>query len=436
MRSFPLFLLLVCSLTPASLSAQGKVQPAKPQPTELRTTPWIIGSETADHWKGLPLTVNAPDLRTQAFPGQHLTVALGAQGEGRDTLLAGSTCTFTVSFAGTTKAFKAIHPSQVRRIKAEGADMVRRVLEAGEVQSPTKDLDNMLSLVSLGLFDLDWQVPADAHDGTATFTGSVTMADGKTVPLKPATLEIQSADRVAKDGAFKDPKAGGEWMMTYYQHPNPFRLLHELRAMKGDRTATQPNILAFYVQILKSSPLAAGDLMKRLAQEDRSLRIYALLVLSEAGCDLSGCLAALPREDQDTFKQIRTSASPLPDPYDFSVNLDDPYQITTRMDMLWSLFLATGDQKPVRAIADTLAWREDGKAVLEIRKSKKKIDAITPGLLHGLAYGAGGWSLGSFFRNHPLVADYVDAWRQDPKTPRVIREELGTLITNDAFKMQ
>jgi hypothetical protein len=176
--------------------------------------------------------------------------------------------------------------------------------------------------------------------------------------------------------------------------------------------------------------------MSRLPKEDRSLRIYALLILSEAGYDLSKCLAALPQEDQDTFQQIRSGASPLPDPYDFSVNLNDPYQITTHMDMLWSIFLATGDQKPVRAIADTLAWRDDGKVVLEIKRTKKKIDAITPGLLHGLAYGAGGWSLGSFYRNHPLVADYVEAWKQDPKTPQVIREELGTLITNDAFKMQ
>lgn len=434
MRSFCLFSLLVCSLVPSTLSAQGKVQPSKPRPTELRTTPWIIGSETADRWKGLPTTVNAPDLRSQGFPGQHLTVALGAQGDGRDKLLAGSTCTFTVSFVGSTREYKTLHPSQVRRIKAEGADFVKYVLDAAKVQKP--GMDEALSMVSLALYDLDWQVPASAPDGIATFTGTVTTPDGKTVPLKPATLEIQSADRVAKDGAFKDPNESGEWMMTYYQHPNPFRLLHELRSMKGDKTATQPNILEFYVQILKSSPLAAQDLMSRLPKEEPSLRIYALLVLSEAGYDLSGCLATLPRADQETFKQIRAAAPPLPDPYDFSVNLGDPYQITSRMDMLWSLFLVTGDEKPVRAVADTLAWRDDGKAVVEIRKSKKKIESITPSLLHGLAYSAGGWSLGSFFRNHPLVADYIEAWRQDPKTPQVIKEELGTLITNEAFKVQ
>lgn len=206
--------------------------------------------------------------------------------------------------------------------------------------------------------------------------------------------------------------------------------------MKGDKSATQPNSIEFYLQVLKSSPLAAQDLMKRLPQEERSLRIYALLLLSGANYDLSACLGTLPQEDQDTFKQLRAAASPLPNPYDFSVNINDPYQITTHMDMLWSIFLATGDQKPVCAIADTRAWRNEGKAVLEIRKSGKKIDGITPSLLHGLAYGAGGWSLGSFVRNHGLVADYVDLWKQDPKTPKAIKEELGTLITNEAFKAQ
>lgn len=427
---------LIWSFMTMALTAQSKVQvkSAKPLPTELWTSPWIIGSETADHWNGLLPTVNAPNIRTQAFPGQHLTVALGAQGADRDKLLKGSICSFTVSYGDSPRQYTALRPVQVRRIKAEGADFVNYILDAVKIQKP--EMDDALTMVSLAIYDLDWQVPSDAHDGTATFTGSVTTPDGKTVQLKPATLEIQSADHVAKHGAFKDQKEGGEWSMTYYQHPNPFRLLHELRVMHGDKSATQPNIIEFYVQVLKSSPLAAQDLMKRLPQEERPTKVYALLLLSEAGYDLSACLPFLPQEDRDTFKQVRAAALPLPDPYDFSVNLEDPYQITSRMDMLWSIFLATGDQKPARAIADTLAWRDDGKAVLELKKSKKRIESITPGLLHGLAYGAGGWSLGSFFRNHPLVADYVDAWRADPKTPQVIREELGTLITNEAFKMQ
>ncbi|HJW42882.1 MAG TPA: hypothetical protein VJ463_00380 [Geothrix sp.] len=39
-------------------------------------------------------------------------------------------------------------------------------------------------------------------------------------------------------------------------------------------------------------------------------------------------------------------------------------------------------------------------------------------------------------RNHGLVADFVEAWKRDPKTPAVIEEELGTLITHEAFKIE
>lgn len=37
-------------------------------------------------------------------------------------------------------------------------------------------------------------------------------------------------------------------------------------------------------------------------------------------------------------------------------------------------------------------------------------------------------------RHHPLVADFVEAWKQDATVPAVVREELGSLVTNEAFK--
>ncbi|WP_243287552.1 hypothetical protein [Geothrix terrae] len=435
------FLALILLLGgPFRLAAQapratpGRPVPNKPIPTKLIPAPWVLGAETVDHWKGLLPTVNAPKQRTRAYPGQRLTLAIAAQGADRDLLLKGGTYAFTVTFGGSATTFSDLHPSQIRGIKAEGADFATYVMEQANVEA--KGLEDALSMVSLALFDLDWQVPADAKDGTAAIQGAMTTPGGKVTQLKTAHLEIWSSDRAVKEGAFQNQEEVGAWTMTYYQAPEPFRLLHALRLSKDDKSGPRPNVITFYVQVLKAAPPAAQDLMRRLAREDRVTRIYALLLLSEAGYDLSSCLTTLPVEDHQAFQQVRTQAVALPDPYDFSVNLDDPYQITTRMDMLWSIFLATGDQKPVRAIADTLAWREDGKAVLDLRRSGKKIESITPGLLHGLAYGAGGWSLGSFVRNHGLVADFVEAWKRDPKTPAVIKEELGTLITNEAFKVK
>jgi len=98
------------------------------------------------------------------------------------------------------------------------------------------------------------------------------------------------------------------------------------------------------------------------------------------------------------------------------------------------LFLATGDSKPVRAIASGLEWRKEGKDFLALRKSGRKPDGVTVELVKGVSYMAAGWSLESFYRNHPLVTDYIEAWKKDPTVPMVIREELGTLPTNEAFK--
>lgn len=438
-RTKLLFLMTLLFASQFTLTAQ-KVQAVqnKPIPTELILEPWIIGSETAAQWKGLLPTVNAPTYRSKAYPGQHLTIAVGAQGKERDMLLKEGTYNFTVEFGGATQSFLGLHPSQTRRIKADGADFVKFVMKEAKVES--SELDDAVAMVSLALFDLDWVVPGDAKDGNAKILGTVTSSTGKITPLKDRTVEVWSFDRVAKEGGFKDQKESNEWMMTYYQHPEPPRLLHALRLDKDNPASKQPNGIAFNVAVLKSSPLAAQDLLQRLKGEDRSLRGFALLLLSEAGYDLTSYLKTLPEEEQAWFAKAREAASALPDPYDLTPDSSDPYRVTTRMDMLWSLFLVTGDQKPVSAVSQPLAWRDDWKVFTKMRdeyqKTGKRTNGMTIELARAMAYGASGWSLGSFVRHHPLVTDFVDAWKQDATVPKVIQEELGTLITNPAFKRQ
>lgn len=440
MRLTKSFLLLTVLLASPILLVAQKVEMVqnKPIPTELILEPWIIGSEVAVQWKGLLPTVNAPNSRAKAYPGQHLTIAIGAQGKDRDKLLWEGTYDFTVEFGGATQSFKAIHPSQTRRIKSDGGDFVKFVMKEAKVESG--DLDEAISMVSLALFEVDWTVPADAKDGLAKIRGTVTSVAGKVTLLKDRTVEVWSFDRVAKDGGFKDQKESGEWMMTYYQHPEPSRLLHALRIEKDNPASTQPNAIAFNVAVLKSSPLAAQDLLQRLKGEERSIRGFALLLMSEAGYDLTAYLKTLPEEEQTRFAKSREAAAALPDPYDLTPDTSDPYRVTTRMDMLWSLFLATGDQKPVRAVSQPLAWREDWKVFTKMRdeyqKTGKRTNGMSIELARAMAYGASGWSLGSFYRHHPLATDFVDAWKQDATVPKVVREELGTLITNPAFKRE
>ncbi len=73
------------------------------------------------------------------------------------------------------------------------------------------------------------------------------------------------------------------------------------------------------------------------------------------------------------------------------------------------------------------------RAGLRGPQSSSCLFVLEPPSPAGLGRAAG---FGSFVRNHGLVADFVEAWKRDPKAPAVIREELGTLITHEAFKIK
>ncbi len=298
MNSLRTFISLVLSAAcAATLSAQNvtKVQ-SKPVPTEIEHQLWILGSETRDQWKGLLPQVNAPSLRTRAYPGQRLTIAVLARGENRDPLLREATYTFNIEFHGGTKEFKDLHPSDIRRIKASGSDFVMEAMKAGGVG--TKEVEGMLSMVSLALFDLDWTVPAGAKDGDAKISGVFLPDSGKPITFSEGKLEVWGFDKSVKEGAFKDKKALSDWEMSYYLHPEPSRLLHAFRLSGNDKSAFQPNSMKFYVEVLKSSPEAAQDLLMRLKSESLSSQMYGLHLLREAKYDISKVLSTLPRKNR------------------------------------------------------------------------------------------------------------------------------------------
>jgi len=404
----------------------------KPTPTQFRSTPWVLGAETGARWQGLLPQVNAPAVRTKAYPGQRLTIAVGAQGKDREALLKGATYTFTVHFGGATTTFKDLRPNQIRPIKAEGADFVSFI--AKEIKLPAAELDQMLSVVSLALFDLEWVVPADTKGGLATFSVTASGPARTSPGFQESTVDIWSYDRVAQEGNFKDLQAAGDWMMSYYQQPSPSRLLHALRVAGNEPRTYQPQMITFYSDVLKADPGAAADLLTRLSAEPIPTRFFGYYLLRVAGYDLTGALASLPQEQREGFDKCVEGFAALPDPYDLAPDQADYMKIPNHMDMLWSHFLVTGSQEPVKAIASVLQWRAEGKAFVDLRKSGKKPEALTLEIVRAISYMASGWSLGSFVRNHPLVADYVALWKMDMTTSQVVKEELGTLLTNEAFK--
>jgi len=431
--SFKMLLCVVSSLFVAcSIQAQAPKEKSAAQP-EILEDVWVIGGDTVLQWEGLLPLVNTPYRRSRAFPGQNLTLAVWSKGDGRDERLKDGVYSFTVEFEGATVSFKDLRPSQVRQVKTHGADFVRYALSSAQIK---QDVSAAMSIVSVALFDLKWTVPPEAKDGLAKVQGKGTFPDGQVTSFKDQVLPVWSFDRISNEGGFKDLKEAGDWMMAYYQHPEPSRLRYFLRLAKDEVSTYQPAVMDFLVAVLKGEPAAARDTMGRLEEEALPVRNFGYYLLRQAGYDISGPLARLKPEQREGFEVGVAKFPPLPDPYDLTPDVADPMGVTTRMDMLWSRFLSNGRQEPVKAIATVLRWREDGMAFLAMRKAGKKADGLTLELLRALAYSASGWSLGSFFRNHPLVADFIDAWKADMATPLVIKEELGTLITNEAFRMK
>lgn len=101
---------------------------------------------------------------------------------------------------------------------------------------------------------------------------------------------------------------------------------------------------------------------------------------------------------------------------------------------MWAVFGATGQFRPLQTIASALSWRADYDDFDKLRKSGERPSELTPSIVRGVVYTAAGWSLSSFQRNDPLVADYIDYMRASPDIPQSVKTELAGLATNPAFK--
>jgi len=410
-----------------------KVAQQKNLPTEIRPAILVFGRELIGQWSINPKWVNIQPARASAYPGQHLILGVAATGDGRAGLLESADLTANLSFQGDTRTVSA-HPRLIRKVKAEGADMVTYILGSLKTEK-AEEAQAHLSMASIALFDVDWVVPGVVADGDLSISGKI-QSCGKSIVLAPVKVTIKSMESSCRAGTFKDSKALEDWTMTYYQHPEPARILNALGYATKDQRGTSPNAVTFYVEVLKSSPEAQRYLLAHLHEQPHGPRLFGLYLLRLAGADITPSLAGLSEEDQRMVRQTPG----LPDPYDLRVEIADSIGVPGRLDMLWSIFLATGDFKPIQAIAGTLAWRDDWKVFKQVRddfqKFGKKPAGMTPELMRATAYMSAGWSLGSFYRNHGLAADYIESMKSNPMMPPVIREELGTLISNPAFKME
>lgn len=400
--------------------------PHKPSPPKIESHIVLLAESVVEtQWPHTLNLVNAPQNVTLLNPGQCIRVGIVSTGDDREDYLGKTRFSFRVQFAGHSDVHPLASPAKVKQIKPEGGDFVTAALNAGGVKLP----DAMKTMASLGASADRWCVPSDAGDGNATVQAEAETPDGRQV-LSSSTIQIESFETGSKK-LFKDSQEMGAFLQTYYKQPNPARLLPALLFVVADQTQNsregQLEIVATFLSAAaKSDPFAARDLQTRIALQAPRIRALGLLVLSSAGYDISGVLGALSAEDQQKF----LSLTPLQDPYDFAPTRE----LFQHLDMLWGIFGATGQFKPVSTVASALSWRADYEDFDKLRKTPNHPSTLTPSIVRGVVYTAAGWSLGSFQRNDPLVADYIQYMLTSSDTPDTVKSELTGLSTNPAFK--
>lgn len=398
----------------------------KPIPAKIEKQIMIFPeSVVLEQWPHTPKVANPPQNLKLLNPGQCIRIGVIASGDGNDADLGKTQVSFHIEFAGKAEDHPLAPFAAIKRMKSEGEDMINAALLYAGVPLPD------ISEASLGASRDGWCVPGDAQDGIATIDAEAETPNGHK-KLARATIQIESFETGSKR-TFKDGDEFEKFAMGYHYQPNPARLFPLLRYFAADtkyraQTGSPETTAALFGSALKADPAAARDFMSRVASQSGFTRAFGLLVLLGAGYDIDPALKTMSEEDRQKFANHPV----LPDPFDFS-HVED---IGTRLDMLWSIFSASGQFAPVRQIASALAWRPDWEDFDKARKSPNPPKEWTPAIGRAVGYGAAGWALGSFQRTDPLAADYIEYLIASPDTPDMVKTELKGLATNPAFRYQ
>jgi len=416
-------IVVFCLVLPAVVvsQAQDKVYPSKkPISTQIYPELFVLADQVVEEqWKETLALVNGPSDLKQVEPGQCIRFGVFASGDDRDRILGSAKLGFELSFAGHTQTFAAEPPEVVKQGKPEGGDFVTQALSVAGIKNPVS------SMASIAASRAKWCVPLDAQDGAGTIRATVATSDGKSFSVNPRSIHVKTFDTSRKSAPFKDMNTFGPWLQHYHAAPDPAALLPGLRLIASDEKARlMPNIMVFFVEALKASPVAANELLQALPSEARSVQVYSIPLLTEAGYSTGPLLSGFKDDERTVIASVH-----LPNPFD----LKPDRTLSNRMDMLWAVFFATGRIRPVRTVASMLAWHADYDKFIEIQKSGQKPTEVTESIMRGVVYTAAGWSLNALSRNDGLVADYIDALKSSPDTPATVKEELANLYTNPAF---
>lgn len=428
--------LLSCCLTAVLLGATASAHATEPAAPITRVHPRVAVFEGG--WPDrLPPrgSVNAPNFLETLSPGQTIRFGLIAQGPERDTLLRGATGRLTIRLLpGSAQETFEFRSGTIRALKAQGADAALVALSAAGISDAEREkLRAATVLTSLAISTTSWTVP-DTPEITEVELLLELSGDLAGAPIPPSPLPIKSTPAWLQSPA-PTPEALAQTMNRYRGDLSPGEYLARLRSLAATPALNARSVRSFLVHRLRSDPATRAATVASFPILDARTQDAALLLLRLAGEDLRTLFPTLPESQLAKF----TATTPLAPPV-LSPGFRDPVQpqavkeLGNIMDDCWGAWMATGETRHLRALVDLLAHQADFAEFETWQKRRGGEKGLNARVANGLAYQIAGWSIGSFQRTDPLVADWLAYWQDDPETPEAIRRELKSLPLNPAFR--
>lgn len=425
-------LLWFCILLPL----RADLQVMKENKVSNRIRPHLL--VVSANWAGqIPASgrINAPGYLSTLYPGQKIALVLMAEGPDHDQLLAG--VKLSVRFASPAKGAIEQHglePGTIRQIKAEGADMAMLALNAAGIAQPDRDaLGKATSLVTLAIFRPDWTAPLVDQEEDVQISATIS-GNPAGVPLDAVSLKLRPSTDWLNEPA-PSPEEFGQFLKRYHEDIPPGRLLSLLKTAAGNGSLKSSPVSSFFAIAYRENLAARNAAVAAFPSLDPKTRWAVLFVLRLGGHDIGRFSSGLPAETIESLKTVE----PLKDPRDLP-RFQDPVTpeevggIGVIMDQCWGGWMATGDQSYLRALVGLLAGAPHYPALQSWTKARGGAKGLNAQVGRGLAYQIAGWSLGSFQRTDPHVADWLLFWENDPAFPPLLRKEIAALPTNPAFR--
>lgn len=430
----PFVFLLSCFVVSARAEVQSVSGEARP--AEIQAHLFVFSAEWAMR---IPPSgsVNYPEFLTTLYPGQRIAVGLMATGIGHDALLKNVTIRARFTLAGQTAATpRELKPIALRQIKAEGADFALMALEAAGLSAEDRArTEAATAQQTLAIFVPDWSVPAVEESTEAAIAVDVSGA-AKPVVIEPAKVRIKTtADWL------KEPPPGseeiGRRLNRYQGDLAPGQLLSWFLPMSRGRALREIPVHTFFALALRSYPAAREAVVAAYPDLSPDVQSALLWVLRLGGHAPARLFPELPAEKLAGLESVEPLTDPrqLPrfaDPLDVSAVA----QIGQAMDRCWAGWMVTGDQSYLRALVDLLGGADDYPVFKRWQETRAGAQGLNAQVARGLAYQIAGWSISSFQRSDPLVADWLLFWQKDSSVPANIRQEIASLSQNPVFRRE